>query len=86
MPFAKGMKKIEGSGIKKGQKTIASFERGYLLKYLKEEGADRFLAALGEMEDDKFVDKYLALIEFAFPKLARTETKVEVVDKRVLLD
>lgn len=60
-----------GPGRPRGSVNVASLEKRQLMKYLKEEGADRFLECLARLDDDRFLDKYLQLIEFAFPKQSR---------------
>jgi len=69
MPFSKGNQLAKGRTT--GEMTVTAFEKRSLINYLKEQGADRFLAILEKADDNIFLDKYLALIEFAFPKQAR---------------
>ena len=69
MPFAKGNQLAKGRTT--GEMSVTAFEKRSLINYLKEQGAERFLAILERAEDKVFLDKYLQLIEFAFPKQAR---------------
>lgn len=63
-------------GKNKGQHTRTK-EWEELGDAIKTRHSERFNAILDELPDDKFVDKYLQVLEYFKPKLARTETKHE---------
>jgi hypothetical protein len=44
---------------------------------IKTRHSERFNTILDDLPDEKFVDKYLQVLEYFKPKLARTETKHE---------
>lgn len=70
MPFTKG-NTLGANGRPAGSLNIATAGKKQLMNYLKEEGADRFLRILEGVDDERFFNKYLDLIEFAFPKQSR---------------
>lgn len=72
MPFEKGnqLGKIGG----KHEKTRQWEELG---EAIRTKHSDRFNTILAGLEDDKFLDRYLQVLEYFKPKLARTEVKQE---------
>lgn len=72
MPFEKGnqLGKIGG----KHEKTKQWEELGEAIRTTH---CDRFNSILAGLEDDKFIDRYLQVLEYFKPKLARTEVKNE---------
>jgi hypothetical protein len=72
MPFEKGnqLGKIGG----KHEKTKQWESLGEAIRTTH---CDRFNLILAGLEDDKFIDRYLQVLEYFKPKLARTEVKNE---------
>lgn len=84
MGFKKGHKYL--GGRKKGQPNFATLEKKGLIEFLKEEGKDKFIRELNTLEGKEYCQAFIPVVELAFPKLSRNETKVEVEDKRVVID
>jgi len=73
MAFKKGHKKLENSGIKKGEKQKKTLAWEAIGEYIINEGAARVVEILKNDTDGKFMHDYQALLEYFKPKLARTE-------------
>ena len=63
------------AGSKPGSKKKKTIEWERLGKFLTETGAERALTVMGKMEDEKFIDVYMKMLEYFKPKLARTEIR-----------
>jgi len=85
MPFVKGQV-ANPKGKPKGTKCFRTIEKQGLINYLKEQGADKFIAEMDKLEGKDYCQIYIPVVELAFPKLSRNETKIEVEDKRVVID
>jgi hypothetical protein len=72
MPFQKGNK----LGKLKGQHSKTQ-EWEELGDAIKTRHSNRFNEILDTLPDEKFIDKYLQVLEYFKPKLARTENKHE---------
>ncbi len=82
MDIIKSKHKVDGrggyrpnAGSKPGSKKKKTVEWERLGKFLTETGAERALEVMGKMEDEKFIDVYMKMLEYFKPKLARTEIK-----------
>jgi hypothetical protein len=73
--FQKGNKLSPGRPA--GSVNMATLERRGLIEFLKEEGKDKFLQEMQTLKGKEYCKIYKGVIEIAFPKLARVETKVE---------
>ena len=75
MPFEKGRQKTGGK--QKGTPNQRSKEWEELGDAIKTRHSNRFNEILDTLPDEKFIDKYLQVLEYFKPKLARTENKHE---------
>jgi len=76
--FKKGHSKIEGSGIKKGEKQKKTLAWEAIGDYIVSEGAERLIKILAESTDVDFIKNYAMLLEYFKPKLARTEMTADI--------
>lgn len=65
------------NGRPKGSLNFASLEKKQLINFLKDEGAEKFIRELMTLEGKDFCQAYIPVIEIAFPKLSRVETRVD---------
>lgn len=73
--FQKGHKLSKGRP--KGSKNMATLEKMQLIEFLKNEGAQKFIYELSTLEGKEYCQAYIPVVEVAFPKLSRVETKVD---------
>lgn len=86
MPFEKGK-----SGNPNGKPAGILSEKTKQWNELKDSivtiHAERFNSILATLEDEKFIDSYVKILEYFQPKLARTESKTEITtDKSITLN
>lgn len=75
MGFKKGQKKIEGSGIKKGQVHEKTKAWDNLGDFLTEEGAEKAREIIRNAPPDKFMLYYTMFIEYFRSKRSREDSK-----------
>lgn len=75
MAFKKGQKKIEGSGIKKGQIHEKTKAWDSLGDFLTEEGAEKAREIIRNAPPEKFMLYYTMFIEYFRPKRSREDSK-----------
>lgn len=83
MGFEKGHKKYGGrkKGVKnKNTRYIEYIERVF------EEGIERYIEALKNLDDEKYVLHFAKLIDYVAPKMARQEIDISVKDTGPKLD
>ena len=71
MPFKKGNK--DGHGRPKGAQNKEKKALRELLTTFLEENYDKFLTELFKLEGKEFSDRFIQLLEYATPKLNRTD-------------
>ena len=71
MPFEKGHEKI--GGRKKGSKDKKTLQWEAIGEWLANEGSERYMKLLQQLEDDKYLNEFKAIIEYFKPKQQRTQ-------------
>ena len=81
------------NSFKKGKEKTGGREKGVPNKktelwesfstYCINDGLEKFKTELNKLEGEKYVNAYISLLEFHKPKLARTQTELEIPDNTV---
>ena len=74
MPFKKGHIKVEGSGVKKGQKTKKTLEREEFQRRFMEVGLPRILDIIEAADDETAAPLIIAVMPYSIPKLSSVES------------
>lgn len=74
MGFKKGHKKVEGSGMQKGQVTSKTQAWDSLGDFLTEEGAEKAREIIRNAPPEKFMLYYTMFIEYFRPKRSREDS------------
>lgn len=80
-PFKKGHEKI--GGRTKGTPNKKTEQWDMFASFCLEEGLEKFRKELSTLKGEKYVNAYISLLEFHKPKLARTQTEIELPDNTV---
>jgi hypothetical protein len=71
MPFEKGHNKVGGK--QKGSKNKRTLQWDTLGEAITNEHTERFNEVLNDMDDDKFADTFIKVLEYFKPKQNRTD-------------
>ena len=78
MPFEKGHKKVEGSGMKKGQKTEKAQRWEEFSEFMLNEGLMQVEARMQNLSDKDYIQTINSFMEYFKPKQARIEESVKM--------
>lgn len=79
--FQKGKEKTGGRTKGAGNKKTEQWEQ--FSEYCLNGGLERFKQELNTLDGEKYVNAFLSLLEYHKPKLARTQTELEIQDNTV---
>ena len=78
MPFKKGMKRLPGAGMKKGQVTERIRAWDQLGELVTGAMTERVIEYMDTLPPEKMFTSYLLILEYFKPKLNRSEIKAEI--------
>lgn len=76
--FQKGHKKLDGAGMKKGQRTEKGKQWDQLGEYITGQLTEDALKYIESLPAAQRFEQYLKLLEYFKPKLSRSEQKHEI--------
>lgn len=82
MPFKKGQSG-NVSGKPKGAKNKKTEQWELFADFCLNEGLEKFATELKTLKGEKYCNTFIGLLEFHKPKLARTQTEIEVTDNSI---